>query len=156
MKIFHLILSLGIIGGTFSCSDRDSLLNKSQWLVGTWEIQSPQGIYYEAWSYQNDSLLLGKSFAVDGKDTQYFESIEIREEGGNLFYIPTVDGENNNLPVRFKLTESAPALIFENSKHDFPQRIRYEQLSSDSLIAEISGSQDGEMKTLRFPMRKTN
>jgi len=45
-------------------------------------------------------------------------------------------------------------LIFEKPKHDFPQKITYNKISNDSLIAGISGMKDGKESKEKYPMKK--
>jgi len=40
--------------------------------------------------------------------------------------------------------------VFENLKHDFPQRIGYERTSVDRLEAWIEGPQNGQTRRLAF------
>ncbi len=148
---------LGSILCFYSCINKNSLLSGTEWLIGTWEIEGPEGNYYEAWTKKNDTLLLGKSYAVDGKDTQYFESIQLLAKNNTLHYIPTVVGQNGDSAVTFTLKSlSDSALSFENVLHDFPTLISYQRISDDSMMAEISGKVDGKMNTINFPMRKVN
>ena len=128
---------------------------KTEWLIGTWEHKTSKGSSFESWVKINDKELAGKSYALDGKDTQVFETIQLVEKDETLFYIPTVNNQNKGLPVSFLLKSiSEEKMVFENPKHGFPQVISYTRLSADSLVAEISGSRNG-MNTFRvFPMRR--
>ncbi|HCS19886.1 MAG TPA: hypothetical protein DIW47_04885 [Bacteroidetes bacterium] len=156
MKVVFTLV-FGSVVCFFSCSDKNSLLSGTEWLIGTWEIESPEGNYFEAWTKQSDTLLLGKSFAVDGKDTQYYERIQLLAKSNTLYYIPTVPGQNGDSAVTFTLKSlSDSALSFENVFHDFPTLISYRRISNDSLMAEISGKVDGKVNTVNFPMRKIN
>jgi|GEM_PF-3228321 len=47
---------------------------------------------------------------------------------------------------------SETQLVFENLKHDFPQIISYTKVTSDSLVAEISGTKNGQKQI--FPMKQ--
>ena len=110
---------------------------------------------YETWSMLNQNELSGKSYMLRGKDTSVFENIKILQEGGKLFYIPTVRNQNKGLPVRFTLTKSqGNELVFENPGHDFPQVITYKQMGKDSLLATISGKKKGKERMESFPMRR--
>lgn len=155
MKIVPVLFVFAGISCLISCSENTSLLSQGEWLIGTWEIQSEEGIYYEAWTKQNDTVMFGKSYAVERNDTQYYESIQLLAKNKTLYYIPTVAGQNNDSAVRFTLkSHSEDALIFENVLHDFPTLISYQRISDDSLMAEISGKVEGEVQKISFPMRK--
>ncbi|WP_118950133.1 DUF6265 family protein [Taibaiella helva] len=142
-----------------SCSswlpDRSRLPGNISWLIGTWEQQTTRGKVYEQWLQDGDSTLSGKSFALKGKDTMVFESIRLRREGDDWFYIPQVKDQNGGQPVRFRATRlSATEMVFENPEHDFPQVITYRRNGKDALIAEVSGIAKGETRKVTFPMKK--
>lgn len=125
------------------------------WLPGKWENQTQRGKMIEEWSKVNDSTYSGKSYMITTTDSISLESIALKKEGNNIFYIPTVKGQNNDQPVKFKLTSSsANQLVFENPAHDFPQKITYTLESENSLTAEISGIINGQQRSRKFPMKK--
>jgi hypothetical protein len=128
-------------------------IKQLDWLEGTWKNESQQGRAIETWSRQNDSVLSGKSFFIIGKDTVSSESIRIEQHHQELLYIPVVKGQNDNKPVSFRLVQSGDnQWIFENLKHDFPNKISYTRIGQDSLLAEISGTIDGKASSQQFPM----
>lgn len=130
-------------------------LEKANWLIGKWQNNSPEGNATETWEKKNDSTFAGKSYFVVGKDTVSSETISLEQNGKVLFYIPTVKDQNNGQPVKFALTSStSKQLVFENPKHDFPQKISYTQITHDSLFAEISGTTDGKQNFQKFPMTR--
>ena len=127
-------------------------LNKAHWLLGDWQQQTEDGILLEHWERMNDSTYNGSSYMLIGKDTSSAESMVFMERGDTVTYIPTVRDQNNNQAVKFTLTKSGDSLlIFENPLHDFPQKISYELLSEDSILAEVSGKMEGKVKTISFP-----
>ncbi|HOZ79884.1 MAG TPA: DUF6265 family protein [Ferruginibacter sp.] len=130
-------------------------INQAGWLIGTWENKMQKGTVYETWDKSNDNELSGKSYIVKEKDTIIFENIRLVQEQDGLFYIPTVKKQNGGLPVRFaSKTISATQLIFENWQHDFPQIISYTKITADSLVAEISGTKNGQERKQAFPMKR--
>jgi len=130
-------------------------IKKAEWLIGTWENKTPKGSIYETWSKTNDNEFSGKSYIIKDKDTIVFESIRLVQEQNGLFYIPTVKSQNDALPVRFAAkTISETQLVFEYKQHDFPQIISYKKITSDSLVAEISGTKNGTERKQEFPMKR--
>jgi hypothetical protein len=130
-------------------------INKTEWLVGTWENKTQNGSIYETWAKQSEVELAGKSYMLKEKDTIVFETIRLLQENNNLFYIPKVKNQNDYLPVRFAAkTVSDKELVFENPSHDFPQIISYSKINADSLVAEISGTKNGKERKQKFPMRR--
>ncbi len=127
----------------------------ANWLVGNWEFTQSQIPTFETWKKENDSTLSGYSYAVRNGDTIVTERLlwQIRE--GESYYIPTVDGQNDNEAILFKLSSSlANQWIFENPTHDFPQKITYTKIDENQLTAEISAKTDSTERKIAFPMRR--
>lgn len=136
-------------------SGQKNLLADAQWLVGNWENKAPEGQFSEIWSQGENGVLNGKSYFIVNKDTLFSENIELSQKDDAVFYTATVKGQNNNQPVAFKLTSSKPGeLVFENPKHDYPQKIVYKKVNDDSLVAIISGSQQGKQSLEQFPLKR--
>lgn len=136
----RIVLLTGI--GIFLCVHGfGQRLADANWLLGRWEQKTPKRTIYETWISNSDSSYFGKSYLLKEKDTIVLETVSLLQKEGVLFYIPTVTNQNNRMPVSFKLTSaSGNKLVFENPAHDFPQKITYALISSDSLLAEISGT----------------
>jgi hypothetical protein len=136
-------------------TNQENSIKTSEWLIGTWVNQTSKGSIYETWSKVNENELSGKSYSLAGNDTIVFENIQMVVEQDGFFYIPKVVNQNDGLPVRFSAkTISETQLSFENQEHDFPQVISYTKITPDSLVAEISGSINGEDRRQSFPMKK--
>lgn len=130
-------------------------ISKANWLIGTWENKTLKGSIFETWIKTNDHEFSGKSYMINQKDTIVFENIRLVQEQGVLFYIPIVKNQNNGLPVRFTAkTISETKLVFENQQHDFPQIISYTKIHRDSLVAEISGTKNGQTRKQTFLMKR--
>ncbi len=130
-------------------------IERAAWILGTWVQQTARGMAYETWTRESTFTFSGKSYALNGKDTLVFETIQLVQKPEGLFYIPTVKEQNGGKPVSFKLGSiSTTEVVFDNPKHDFPQKISYRQVGSDSLVAVISGTVGGKHKSRQFPMKK--
>ena len=148
LAMLCMLMSAGLYGQKLS-------LAKADWLAGRWENQTQRGKMIEEWTVRNDSVFSAKSYLVTASDTVWLESVELKKEGDEIFYIPTVKGQNNEEPVRFRLMSfTDSSLLFENPAHDFPQKISYTRTDGHSLMAEISGIVNGQLRSRRFPMRK--
>ncbi len=131
---------------------KNNKIDGFQWLLGSWQNLSVDGNTYETWALLNDSTLSGKGLVIKDKDTLFSESITLFQQGEDVFYSPIVSDQNEGKSISFKLTSHTNnQFIFENLTHDFPTKITYTQVSPDSLLAEISGLMDGEMRTEKFP-----
>ncbi len=113
-------------------------------LSGTWIMTKKDGtIVGETWLKKDNNSMTGKSFMIQNGDTTILETVELIKEGKYIFYIPVAYGQNDDKPVRFKLTSiNASGYIFENAEHDFPKRIVYSFTSSNTLHAYIDDGTD--------------
>ena len=155
-KTTLLLLFLSIVSCKNTESNEKEKIKKTDWLLGKWENKVDEGVLSENWKRLNDSTFQAESFFIKEKDTLHFESITLQQKGEELFYNATVKGQNNDKPVTFKMTsETDKNLVFENPKHDYPQKITYSLINKDSLVAEISGVQLGKPSSEKFGMKKT-
>ncbi|AZB11289.1 hypothetical protein EG344_21860 [Chryseobacterium sp. G0162] len=152
-KLIPAIITILMMG---SWAQQQGELNKLEWLLGTWETQTPKGSLYETWKRKGPTEFQGKSYYLKNKDTLLFESVRLIEKDKKLHYIVSVKHQNHELPVDFATKEikDPTSLVFENPAHDFPQMIAYKKKGKDSLMAEISGMMNGRMASQKFPMRK--
>lgn len=156
MKKVILILFTILLFASCGKSKQVSKIVGKDWLLGKWENKSDEGNLLEIWRKVNDSLFVGESYFIKGKDTLHSEKIELKQKGEELFYIATVKGQNNDKPVTFKHNiEIAKQLVFENPQHDYPKKIVYKPFAKDHLLIEISGIQQDKTSSARYSMKKT-
>ncbi|MBK0369073.1 DUF6265 family protein [Flavobacterium agrisoli] len=137
-------------------SGSENKVQKASWLVGNWESKSEFGTLTESWQKVNDSTFTATSYFVNlTKDTIHSETVSLFQKGDSLYYRATVKGQNEDKPVDFVLkSESENALIFENPKHDYPQKIAYTKKGKANLEATISGLQAGKLSSEKYAMIK--
>ncbi|NMH27828.1 DUF6265 family protein [Flavobacterium silvaticum] len=127
------------------------LIDRAAWLIGRWENQMEKGPLIENWEKVNDSVFKGYSVAIENKDTVFSESMLLEQRKGDLFYVVSVEGQNDEKPVEFKLSLSRKdELRFENPMHDFPARIIYQNPIPDSLVAKISTMKGDKVQYFKF------
>ena len=125
-------------------------------LNGKWATHTEGGQQYEVWKTENDTLKSGISYIKSAGDSIVFETIELKLSGNDIYFIPTVIDQNDTKPIDFKLmTVKDNYFIFENKKHDFPQRVAYAQTHRDTLKAWVDGMQDGHYKRIDFIMGRS-
>ena len=97
--------------------------------------------------------MLGMSRTVADGKTREFEFMRIaQEESGGVFFIAHPSGQKE---ARFKLIKAdGREVIFENSTHDFPQRVIYRLGDGGSLLGRIEGVSNGTAKSAEFPMKR--
>ena len=156
MKKAALILVILLLFASCVKSKEISKIVGKDWLLGKWENKSDEGNLLEIWTKTNDSIYIGESYFIKEKDTLHSEKIQLKQKGEDLFYIPTVKGQNNDKPVTFIFKDTlGKQLVFENPKHDYPQKIIYSQLSKDRMIILISGIQQGKVSSIKYSLKKT-
>ena len=136
------------------CKEDDSMQSFDSW-IGTWTENQADGVFKEAWTKDSDTLLLGTSSMVNGKDTLFQENIRLFLRGKAIFYIPTVPGQNEDKPVAFKLiTSSDNAWTFENKAHDYPSQIIYTLNNQNSITATIQGTENNRSKKFSLFLKR--
>ena len=154
-KTTLILLLLAIVSCKNSDTDKFEKIKAANWLLGNWENKAIDGTLTETWRKVNDSTFQAESYFIKEKDTLHFESITLQQKGEELTYSAAVKGQNNDKPVAFKLTaETEKQMVFENPKHDYPQKISYTLITADSLVAKISGNQQGKPSSEQFSMKK--
>lgn len=132
-----------------------SVFKKFEWLIGEWSNEAKGQLIGEYWTKVNDSLLEGIGFGLKGQDTVFKESLTIVILDGEIYYVPTVSGQNDNQPVLFKVTDVRENYFMsENKNHDFPQIIRYQLEAEGVLLAVIEGKMNGEETKREFRFRR--
>lgn len=121
------------------------------WLAGTWQMPARNGMIIEQWFLQADSSYKGSSYSKKANgDSVLLEEAVILKEKDQWYYIPTVQGQNRNQPVRFTLIFlGKDEFICENPAHDFPQRITYRR-TGNRLWASIEGRKNGAYRKENF------
>ena len=148
---------LALLTLLFSCGKtiHHEKIKQATWLLGSWENKMADGTIYETWKKVNDSTYEGVSYFIKGKDTLHDESMNLLQKGDSLIYSSTVEGQDNDLPISFLASKiTATQLVFENAKHDYPQKIEYRQIKNDSIVAVISGKQQNKASSEAYPMKK--
>lgn len=102
----------------------------------------------ERWSPPLGGAMLAVSRTVAREKMVAFEYLRIIERDGGLVYIAQPGGRP---PVEFVLTELGKSrAVFENPRHDSPQRIVYELSPEGGLIATIGFMKGGTPRRFEF------
>ena len=154
-KTTFIVLLLAVV----SCQKKETAekdkIKIADWLIGTWENKSQDGVLTESWKKVNDSTFSATSYFIKLDDTLHSETITLAQKGEMLMYSATVNGQNNDKAIDFgSTTETENKLVFENPSHDYPQKITYSKGANNTLTAEISGNLQGNMTKEKFVMSK--
>jgi hypothetical protein len=131
-------------------------LAKAKWLEGKWEKTDSLGTLIEIWQPKNDSTFSGQSYYIQNeKDTIHNELIELIQDQEYLIYSAPVKGENNNTAIPFQLTKDEDSLlVFENPKHDYPQKLEYRLLKNKGISIVVSGKEKGKASATTYLLSK--
>lgn len=118
------------------------------WMAGTWIGTSRSSSTEESWISPKGGAMLGTSRTVSGERMVAFEFLRIVERDGGLVYFAQPGGRS---ATEFVLTEMGDKrAVFENPRHDFPQRIVYEQSDDGALTASIGFINGGKPRAFEF------
>lgn len=146
-----LLLAAGLVPSPGSAMP----VEKLAWLGGCWVLDNGEPGSGEHWMPLAGGTLLGIARTVKRGRTVDHEFMQIRTgDDGQLAFIAQPAGQQ---AVRFRATQLADdAVMFENPAHDFPQRISYQRLAGDRLLARIEGQRGGALRAFDFPMRRAS
>lgn len=131
--------------GTANKSEHHQFFEK---IIGDWNLKDMPVV--EKWIFV-DEQFRASVIVTSGADQMVTEEIQIIENEDGIFYEADVEDQNSGEPVLFKMISSEPnKVIFENKNHDFPQRITYELIDKQKLIATIDGNINGVSKSVDF------
>jgi len=121
------------------------------WLAGAWVGTRGAGgatSIEERWSPPLGGAMLAASRTVSRGKMSAFEFLRILERDGGLVYIAQPGGRP---PTEFVLTELGKTrAVFENPRHDSPQRIVYELSAEGGLSASIGYVKGGRPQRFEY------
>lgn len=137
---------------SFNADSNQKSFKKLHSLEGLWKMNGKRGPVFEEWEKLNKNELQGRSFFLKAGDTIINERILLSNTKAGIFYTPVVEDQNNRQPIAFKMMKAENnAFVFENPEHDFPKRIVYKFITTDSLHAFIDdGTEAGKRQNFYF------
>lgn len=123
-------------------------ITRVAWLTGCWESRSAQRVIEEQWMAPRAGTMLGMSRTTRGDSLIESEQVLLREHGARLLYEAHPSGQAAAVFTSTVITDSI--VVFENLQHDFPQRVGYHRMGSDSLMAYIEGEINGRARRVNF------
>jgi hypothetical protein len=127
-------------------------IDRVSWLQGCWAMESDGRLVEEQWLAPRASSMLSVGRTTRGTTLVEYEMVLIRERGNQLSYEAHPSGQQPAVFMSTTLGERS--IVFENLKHDFPQRIGYERTASDTLTAWIEGPQNGQTRRVEFTYQR--
>lgn len=113
------------------------------WMSGSWRLTTDGETVEEHWTTAAGGLMLGMNRTIDRAGKPSFEFLRIERRGGSLAYLAMPSGRP---PTTFPLKSlENRRVVFENLKHDYPQRILYWR-DAEKLCARVEGIIDGKVQ----------
>jgi hypothetical protein len=123
-------------------------IDRVKWLQGCWQMMRGDATVEEQWMAPRGGTMLGMGRTERGGKTGEYELVLIKEEGGVLAYEAHPSGQPS--ATFLSTTASDTSVVFENAKHDFPQRVGYQREGTDGLQAWIEGEINGQPRRVDF------
>lgn len=117
------------------------------WLAGAWVGDTGKSSVEERWSPPGGGAMLGTSRTISHArgSMRAFEYLRVVERDGGLVYVAQPNG---GTATEFVLTQlHRQRAVFENPRHDSPQRIVYE-LADDGVLSASIGFMHGGRPTV--------
>lgn len=150
-KTFMALALLGASAGAGAAPLNADAIGQLGWLSGCWAAVGGEAGSGEQWMAPAGGTLLGMSRTVKNGKTTAWEFVQIREVDGQLAYVAKPHSQPE---ATFKLVSlEGSGAVFENPRHDFPQRIIYKR-EGDRLEARIEGTVNGTAKGKSFPLQR--
>ncbi len=154
MKLVSCATGLMVFAASTLQGQSPTSLDRLAWLAGCWELRTATRVTHEQWMAPLGGLMVGMSRTVAGGVVREWEALRIEARDGALVYAAQPGGRPATDFAATVVTDSS--VTFANPAHDFPQRIIYRRVGSDSLVARIEGEINGQSRGIDFPMRRSN
>jgi len=119
------------------------------WLAGCLEMRGASRLVEEQRMAERAGTMLGMGRTVGGAGLADYELTLIKEEGGRLLYEAHPRGQPT---ATFTARVATPdSVVFEAPEHDFPQRVGYRRIGTDSVLAWVEGTMKGKTRRIEFP-----
>lgn len=128
-------------------------VNSLSWMAGCWETNENGRVTTERWAAPTENMMMGSSQTVKNGKTVAFEFLRVFNGSQGMAYIAKPSSAQTETSFAF-LKAAEKEVVFENLKHDFPQRIIYRADKPDSLFARIEGMQNGKLAGMDIPMKR--
>ena len=154
MKKITVLLTIFIsCFSSFAYAQPCNSLRAIDWLLGRWSGVDGNNAVIESWQKVSPLTYegVGEKRSKVSNALKGSESMRLVEMSKKVFYLAKV--RHNKLPVPFKLSKcSRRSAVFENSDHDFPQKLHYQLEAEDKLTVTVSG-REGKSFTIDFVKR---
>jgi hypothetical protein len=146
-----------VIAASFLCVAtagyaQQATVDRVAWLQGCWRSTRGEMTIEEQWMAPRGGSMLGMGRTVRGGTLVEYELVLIKEQGAALAYEAHPSGQPT--ATFTAATVSDGSVVFENSRHDFPQRVGYKRNGADALDAWIEGQANGKSRRVDFSYQR--
>ncbi|UDF02573.1 DUF6265 family protein [Asticcacaulis sp. AND118] len=118
------------------------------WLGGCWVQTRGETRIEELWTSPAGGILLGSGRTTKAGSLRSYEQMRIEVIDGTPTFIALPSGQaEGRFPLKFAADDE---WVFENTAHDFPQRVIYSRGETGRLNAAIEGTIKGQTKRIEF------
>lgn len=149
-KVSLLLLLLPLLGW----SSPNGTGGPVDWLAGCWENRDGDRLIEERWMPARGGVMLELGRTTRGDSLVDYEFVILRLSGATPAYEAHPAGQPVETFPAKTVTDSN--VIFENLKHDFPQRVGYDRRGADSLLGWIEGDVGGRVRRIEFPYHRVD
>jgi hypothetical protein len=137
-----------------SLASAQTSIDRVAWMQGCWQLMSGDRTVEEHWMSPRGGTMLGSARTVRAGKLVEHEFVLLAERDGRLAYEAHPSGQP---PATFLSKElDTESVVFEDPKHDFPQRIGYRKDAADRMLAWIEGTTAGTVRRVEFPMQRVD
>ena len=141
-------MALATLGTAIPLAAQRAPVDTLRWLAGCWRLSTATRTVEEQWMAPAGGVMLGMSRTVVNGRYREHEFLRIYSAGDTLVYAPQPSGQ---APAEFRSTRIGPGeIVFENPVHDFPTRIEYRRVSTDTVTATVGSDRPGARRPLVF------
>jgi hypothetical protein len=128
-------------------------IDQVAWLTGCWVADGGEAGTVEHWLAPAAGTMFGVNRSVRGGRLAQFEFMAIRTaHDGRLVFVALPGGRN---ATEFAARSLAAAeVVFENPRHDFPNRVIYRRTGERTMLGRIEGQANGEARAVDFPFTR--
>jgi len=131
--------------------DGSAAVAKLDWLAGAWISEKDGVVVRETWLAPRDGAMAGAGQTNRPGRKPFIEFMRITAEPAGVTFTAIPPGQP---PTPFVKRPGADGeAVFENTAHDFPQRVIYRRCGAD-LCARIEGTVGGKLQAQEWHYRR--
>jgi len=151
-RIVISIVILALVGFSVGVGAKAKDLSGLAWMAGSWSGVEGGVEMEEFWQEPKGNIMLGLHRDVAGGRTVSFEFLRIEATSEAIIYWASPGGRPAT-PFRL-IEQKEKRVVFENAKHDFPQRVIYWLGDDGALHAKIEGTMNGKPAAEEWTWRR--